>query len=138
MTDLAELKRLAERLRNRLIDELNYGKSVLMSDKPRTLYEDIRDADLAILSLIAEVEEAKGLLDYAEDNSKIEWAEAQAEGFRRGIEAAAKVADGRADAYAHFANKHEGSPIGDSNTMRCGAASSIAAAIRAIGAAGNE
>lgn len=48
------------------------------------------------------------------------------------LEEAAKVADDRADTYAHFANKHEGSPIGDSHTMRCGAASAVAAAIRAM------
>lgn len=50
-------------------------------------------------------------------------------------ECAAQIADARADAYAEIANKHDGTPIGESATMRCGAATAIATAIRKRGEA---
>lgn len=45
----------------------------------------------------------------------------------------AKIAEGRASVYAQAAITHEGTAIGESATMRCGAATAIADAIRAGG-----
>lgn len=48
------------------------------------------------------------------------------------LEEAAKASEARGDLYVEAAIKHDGTPQGDSFTMRSGAAQSIADAIRAL------
>lgn len=132
MIDLTEAKAVVEKLR---------------AHKPYNAFTDgplVLDAATIIEALVAEVEGLRAevfVLDEElsaaniemselENGNQVEIDQAHARGVAEGVERAAKIAEARATDYCEAAIQHDGTPLGDSFTMRLGCAQSIATAIR--------